>query len=156
MTQSKDILAIVADGLRAEKDPHAILDDMWAVLDQMPGADAEAALNAVLPKINELTDQIASDARVSGDAHRTTRVEMEPALFEAIEDGDIDGIRAGLAAWDVNRPFGKYEKTPLYAAMSNMFGASLEAMTCPSRCRRGSARGADGKQRAPRARLRGA
>lgn len=130
MTKPQDILSIVADGLRDQRDPHAILDDMWAVLDQLSAEDAEETLSVVLPQINALTNQIASEtARLTGTSLETSAVEMEPDLFDAIEDGDLDRVAEGLKSWDVNRPFGKYEKTPLYAAMSNMFDASLATMT---------------------------
>lgn len=50
----------------------------------------------------------------------------QPEIFNAIEDGDTTLVKQALGTWDVNATHGQFEKTALYATMSNMFGVSVE------------------------------
>ncbi|CUI81864.1 hypothetical protein [Cognatishimia activa] len=56
-------------------------------------------------------------------------IEPETAIFEAIDDCDLEAVRAALSDWDINKQIGQYDKTALYAAMSNMLGVSLDVIS---------------------------
>ncbi len=43
----------------------------------------------------------------------------EPEIFDAIADHDLARIETALSEWDINQPHGEFEKTALYAAMSD-------------------------------------
>ena len=51
--------------------------------------------------------------------------EDEPEIFKAIDDDDLERVKAALQDWSVNQTHGEFDKTALYAAMSNLFGVQI-------------------------------
>ena len=47
-------------------------------------------------------------------------ITQNPALFDAIDDGDLAAVRVEMAEWDLNRQHGRLRKTALYHAMAGM------------------------------------
>ena len=103
-----------AQALRAELD-----EAIKAYGDQMPelrDLATQLDLLAEVAQNPELAAQIAENA--------TKEYEPNPKIFDAIDDGDLDAVKAALTSWDVNATHGEFECTALYQAMSNMFGVS--------------------------------
>lgn len=57
-----------------------------------------------------------------------TQFEPQPDIFDAIEERDVEAVRAALQKWEINESFGEHECTALYKSMSAMFGVSLEVI----------------------------
>lgn len=53
-------------------------------------------------------------------------VAPNPAIFDAIDDENLDQLRQELAFSDINAQYGKYKSSALYHALSSMHGVSLE------------------------------
>lgn len=56
--------------------------------------------------------------------------EPRPALFDAIDDGDLAAVQAELKNCDVNQRVGEFDSTPLYCAMSNLCAFSVAIIDC--------------------------
>jgi len=54
----------------------------------------------------------------------------QPPIFDTIEGGDVDAVRAALVDWDVNTQAGTYGSSALYRAMTVTWGPSLEVINC--------------------------
>lgn len=52
--------------------------------------------------------------------------EPEPEIFDAIDDGDVEAVKAALAEWDINARHGQFSKTALYQAVSGFGERPLE------------------------------
>lgn len=96
-----------------------------------------AAHGADMPELQQLADQLDLLKNVATDPGLAARIAEEamqdyvpnPEIFDAIDNGDIDAIKAALSDWDINATHGEFECTALYQAMSNMFGVSLPVVT---------------------------
>ena len=83
-----------------------------------------------MAKAMEMMKETLSDPEIARSIAQNQLMppEPQPEIFEAIEDCDVDAVRAALKAWNVNEPVGEYEATALYRAMSCSFGTSLEVI----------------------------
>lgn len=87
-------------------------------------ADLEDLAKAMDAHKEMLTDPLlvgALDDMLDGDR------EPEPEIFDAIESGDVESVRAALRSCDVNARYGKYHATALYRAVSG-FDVSLDVI----------------------------
>jgi len=124
-------------------DPVVVRDDGLAV----PSPDLgplRAEIAALLaessedPALRELTAMLDMlDAAFSNPVVAKSMAEMaaamrehgpNPDIFDAVDAGDLEEIRAALALWDVNQTFGQYGSTALYRAMSGSNSVSLEVI----------------------------
>ena len=92
-----------------------------------PGATAELH---ELARAIEMMKETLSNPEIAQSIHdmQSGDFEPQPEIFEAIEDCDIEAVRAALTTWEINRTFGEYESTALYHAMSCSSGFSLEVI----------------------------
>lgn len=88
-------------------------------------ADLDDLIKAMDTQREMLTDPALAGMMVASiDPDRTP----EPQIFDAIERGDLDAVRAALQDCDVNATHGEYNATALYRAMSG-FEVSLDIIT---------------------------
>ncbi len=90
-----------------------------------------------LPELAELAAAFETMATVVTDpSYRETMAALamkdyvpNPAIFDAIDDGDVDAVNAALADWQVNAMHGEFDKTALYHAMAHTSGLSIPVVT---------------------------
>lgn len=102
---------------------------------------AAAQAHPELEELEQLSEALEMSVRVHADLMGNPElaadieerlkqpIEPQPAIFEAIDDCELEAVRAALSDWDINAQIGQYDKTALYAAMSNMTGVSLDVIT---------------------------
>jgi hypothetical protein len=93
--------------------------DDWQLLLEMLGE--HCVMLETEPELARVMGEALSESLAQG-------VEPRPNLIDAIEDGDLDRVRAALEGSDVNTPHGEFAVTPLYVAMSCMDDNALEIM----------------------------
>ncbi len=94
------------------------------------GVEASAETASMLDSLAILKAVVSGPETAGSDLSETYgSFELNPKLYEAVEDGDIETVRELLKTEDVNQTFGQFAKTPLYHAMSCSFGVSLEMVT---------------------------
>ncbi len=103
--------------------PPEELAQMFAQLVELE--EMEAAGNAMIKDGGDIAvaayqNALAQSSMIPGGAYTP-----EPEIFEAIEVGDADRVRAALETWEVNARYGEFNKTALYAAVSDSGGAAL-------------------------------
>ncbi len=86
-----------------------------------------ALLSEIAQGIAALRETIADPGIMSMMAQSLSAPpDARPAVFKAIEDGDVDAVRALLPGYEINAQHGQYRVSALYHAMSAMFGVSVE------------------------------
>ena len=99
--------------------------------------DAIAAFGDQIPQLQDLADQldllqaVAADPKLSQAMAEQAMKDYvpNPEIFDAIDDGDVEAVKAALADWEINATHGEFECTALYHAMANMCGVSLPVVT---------------------------
>lgn len=88
-------------------------------------------LNEALEMTVRMHAELMGNPELAADIEKRLKqpIEPEPAIFEAIDDCDLEAVCAALGDWEINKQIGQYHKTALYAAMSNMLGVSLDVIT---------------------------
>lgn len=98
----------------------ALPDELIAQIDVMKNMQDQIGEIAALQQAGDheaalaMSKQFAIDAGAPGADY-----EPNPPIFDAVEEGDIDALRAELLNWDVNAGHGKYACTLLYHALAN-------------------------------------
>jgi len=109
---------LIANMLSGSANPQDLISDITGFLDELGEAGALPAeqLETFKAEFAEQRDTLGYD------------LEPQPEIFDALEDNDIPAIKTALKNWEVNARHGEFDKTALYAAVSNMFGTSLEVI----------------------------
>ncbi|MFK7937810.1 MAG: hypothetical protein AB8B82_00405 [Roseovarius sp.] len=123
----QNMIVIGPDGVPGPSPELQSLQTELAEILKSPGAPAE--LHEVAETLQVMRQTLADPdtARCMFEA-QTNPPSPQPDLFDAIEDCDVEAVRAALAGWGINEQVGEFDSSALYHAMSCMFGVSLEVI----------------------------
>lgn len=124
-TNQQDMLAELGGLLDEIGTAGALSDQQLEQIKAQLGSLQTQQMQAAIASGNQ--DKIDAAIREQGESMGLDQ-EPRPEIFDALEDNDIPAIKSALEGWDVNARHGQFDKTALYAAVSNMFGVSLEVI----------------------------